>query len=473
MATLSERLEGYLGKNIDKICDNRFHDPAANHCAHFTGHALGLTSSYNCVDYKGGSKPGSNIRVHETFGHCSKVGLWANADLAKTQLCFVIRKDMVNLATKVMQNIPQKHIGVFHEGWVYHYSNGRDQVVKQRPADFLATFQATYDGDQGLFFGIPSAINLALNIVPASEPPASVNAFDLIGPDGGRNWRAKRRGDAADFLVGREVNQPAKGFWGLYIPGGDHYGPVYKGDDYTADLDHWAYLLEATGHCESGNRFNLFNTYDRAKFTFGFYQLAAHTPRDNLILLFRAFMALPDMAAYFPELKMVDGRLHRVDAVNGATDLEFEFQNGDEIQLAHFMNYLNPNRKLIDTQEILMAARLVHWANTSAAHRKVQVQVSADILQRKMTQRYHPWFNLDGKSDIVCLIIADILHQGRGGKATVRTALASANPVQALSEVGAAKYPERVTALKAVIQRLQSAGKIGHKRYDAAQNAFV
>ncbi|HYE45291.1 MAG TPA: hypothetical protein VEA44_05905 [Caulobacter sp.] len=472
MATLSERLEGYLGKNINRICGNRFHDPSANHCAHFVGHALGLTASYNCVDFKGGSKPGSNIRVHETFSHCSKVGDWNKADLTRTQLCFVTRKNAVDLAAKTMMNIPEKHIGVFHDGWVYHYSNTNDAVVKQRPADFLARFQAAYSGDQGLFFGIPDAVNLNLNITPAAQAPAQVHAFDLIGPDD-RYWRAKRRGDAADFLVGREIIQPAKTFWGLYMPAGDYYGPVYKGDDYVAGLGHWAYLLEATGHCESGNRFNLFNTYDRAKFTFGFYQLAAHTPRDNLILLFRALMASPEMAAYFPELKMVNGRLCRVDAVNGATDLEFEFQNGDEIQLAHFMNYLNPNRKLIDTQEILMAARLVHWANTSAEHRRIQVQVAADILQRKMTQRYQPWFNLDGKSDIVCLIIADILHQGRGGKQLIKAALASAKPVDALSEIGKAKYPERVTALKAVIQRLQTAGKIGHKRYDAAQNAFV
>ena len=473
MPDLTAHLDGFLGKRIDAICPNRFHDNAANHCAHFVGHALGLGRSYNCVDFQGGTRPGANIRVHETFGHCSKVGRWADADLGRSQLVFVTRQDVVNVAAKTMQNIPQKHIGVFHGGMVYHYSNTDDRVIKQTPADFLARFQAAYTGTQALFFGYPDANNLLLNVNP--DPPAApapgVKTFKLAGPDQ-RRWSARLVGEEQPFFVGREILDSAKGFYGLFFPQGTYYGPVYRGDDYVDDIDHWAYLLEATGYCESKNRFNLTNTYDRAKFTFGFYQLAAHTPRDNLILLFRELAADPDMAGYFPELKMLNGRLHRVDAVGGATDLEREFQVGSEVQLSNFMDYLNPRRKEIDRQEILHSARLIHWANTGPRMRAAQVRIGAEILQRKMTERYHPWFNLHGKSDIICLAVADVLHQGRGGKTTVRKALAQPKPLEALLKIADTAYHQRNVDLRQAIDTLKAAGKIGHKVYDAATNEF-
>lgn len=97
----------------------------------------------------------------------------------------------------------------------------------------------------------------------------------------------------------------------------EYYGPKFNHADYTATLDHWAYLLYASGYCESKNFFNVFNTYDRAKFTYGFYQLAAHTPNDNLILLFRRLVNLDLAKQYFPELTLINGRLHRVNEAAG------------------------------------------------------------------------------------------------------------------------------------------------------------
>lgn len=283
---LAERLTAAVGKDIKDICPNKFHNPAENHCAHFAAHMCDMVFSYNCRDYRGGSKPGANIRVHEVFAQCPKVGKWADADADKTQLIFVTLENNVDLANRRMVNIPQKHIGIFHQGKVYHYGNTADKVVTDTPASFYAKFQQIYSGHQGLFYGWLPGGDLLLNVTANGSSASAGAKFDLIGPAGGY-WRARRVGDAQDFLVGKEINQPAKGFHGIFVPTAEYWGPQYQAADYEAELDQWAVLLEATGACESENRFNLVNTYDRAKFTFGFYQLAAHTPRDNLILLFR------------------------------------------------------------------------------------------------------------------------------------------------------------------------------------------
>src|SRR5688500_7903879 len=113
MSDLKTTLEAALGKAIDKICPNKFHDLTANHCAHFVSHMAGLDFSFNCIEFKGGTKQAANVRVHEIFSRCPKVGKFEDADKTKTQLVFVTRKDNVNLSNKQMGNIPQKHIGVF------------------------------------------------------------------------------------------------------------------------------------------------------------------------------------------------------------------------------------------------------------------------------------------------------------------------------------------------------------------------
>ena len=267
-------LEALLDKNINQICPNRFHDAAANHCAHFVSHAMAFGFSFHCRQFAGGSKPGANIRVHEIFAQCPRVGNWEEADPGADQLVFVTRKDVVNLATKTMQNIPQKHIGIYHQGLIYHYSNTEDRVVKQTPDAFLQRFQAAYDGDQGLFFGHFPQSELELTVDPTgTNVPAGAAAFELT-KDGSR-WMARRTdiGGSSPFLAGVEVRQPARNFFGLFFPANAYYGPVYDAAAYQPVLDQWAYLLDVTGSAESKNRFNLINTYDRARFTFGFYQL--------------------------------------------------------------------------------------------------------------------------------------------------------------------------------------------------------
>ncbi len=463
----------FEGKNIDQICGNGFHDPALNHCAHFACHVLSLDYSTNCRDLKGGTKPAANVRVHELFSKCPKVGKWEDADLLRSQLIFVTRAANVDLAAKTMVNIPKKHVGVFFNGKVYHYGNTLDRVVADSPQAFRAKFDTVYGPGQGYFFGWFPNEDLDLNISLDGTGASALRKFELIQTNA--TWRARELSDAQDFLVGKEVNQPTKKYHGINIPVRDYWGPEFKADDYHADIDHWAYLLEASGTCESKNRMLLVNTYDRAKFTFGFYQLAAHTPEDNLILLFHELIKLPQFNAYFPDLAMRNGRLHRIDANGTATNLEtvMETGPGGEKNLQFFMNYLNPNRKLIDEQEVLMTARLIHWSLNDPAARAAQVRVSAEILQRKMTERHHPKLGLDGRSDIVCTIVCDMLHQGRALYSELRPILAAANPVEALLTFKDNIYGSRNQTLRTAINRLTQQGKLGTKTYRAAGNEFL
>lgn len=128
----------YLGKTISEICPNGFHDADHNHCAHFVSHVKGFTLGYKCRNQTGkGPKPGASIRVHEIFAECPKVGKWSDkpADV-KSCLAFVISSKNVDVASKKMTNVPKKHVGIFEDNEIYHYSNTRDKVVKQTPADF-------------------------------------------------------------------------------------------------------------------------------------------------------------------------------------------------------------------------------------------------------------------------------------------------------------------------------------------------
>jgi hypothetical protein len=292
----------------------------------------------------------------------------------------------------------------------------------------------------------------------------------------GKRWFATRSDipNETEFYVGNEVSQPGKNFFGIFHPVPSYYGPVYDALKYVPILDQWAYLLDVTAVCESKLRMNLINTYDRARFTFGFYQLAAHTPNDNLILLFRAALLDPEFQTLFPDLKLKGGRVFRVAQDGTETDLEEESFDAptDEQQLKKFMAYLNPQRTAIDEQEVLQSARVIWWANSSAACADTQVNVANAILQRKMSTRYANWYDLDGETDVVCAIVADIHHQGRAKKATVRNALAAGNKVKALLEIGKSDYPERVSALASRIDKWTTAGSMGTKRYQAALNEF-
>ena len=145
------QLNALVGKSIGQICPNGFTSNADNHCAHFVSHVLGYTFGVTCQMMGRPNGPGANLRVQEIFPRCAKVGVWSLRPATLSAcLVFITRAANVNLATKVMANVPRKHIGIFLGGFVWHYSNSQHKVVRQTPAQFSLHYPAP---DNAMFYG--------------------------------------------------------------------------------------------------------------------------------------------------------------------------------------------------------------------------------------------------------------------------------------------------------------------------------
>ncbi|MEO8126556.1 MAG: hypothetical protein ABJF23_04870 [Bryobacteraceae bacterium] len=146
-------LKALLGKHIRDICPNGYSSDSDNHCAHFVSHVLGYQFGATCRMMQGGTGTAACIRVQEVMLRCLQVGKW---DELPTPLfwglVFITRASNVNTKTKVMVNVPRKHIGIFIGGprTIYHYSNSRRQVVSQTPDEFSNHYAAP---DNAMFWG--------------------------------------------------------------------------------------------------------------------------------------------------------------------------------------------------------------------------------------------------------------------------------------------------------------------------------
>ena len=144
-------LQMFEGKNIKDICDCSYHGDADNHCAHFVSHVLKLTFGFTCKNMTNKGPRGVNIRVHEIFSRCPKVGKWSDRPKTLSMcLAFVTAVSHVIVSTKHMDNVPKKHIGIYHSGTIWHYSNTRHMVVKQNPEQYAKHYSGS---DIAMFFG--------------------------------------------------------------------------------------------------------------------------------------------------------------------------------------------------------------------------------------------------------------------------------------------------------------------------------
>jgi hypothetical protein len=466
-------VDGHLGKPIDDICGNGFVDHDLNHCAHFVSHAMGLKFGMTCKKLAGGSKPAANVRVHEVFAQCPAVGNWPAPPSTQAVLIFCTADKNVDLATKTMKNVPKKHIGIFEGGFVYHYSNTKEKVVRQTVAEFQKTFNKTYGGPQGYFWGIVPGTKAVKSAVLATSTKKAAAAAKLVGvpieiEQSGNHFFGKI--GAEKFYV---ATKTASFNGGLFQPGSKKNGPTFMASDWADDVGHWANLLELTGHCESENFFNILNTYDRARFTFGFYQLAAHTPDDNLVLFLRDCTKLTAAASYVPELTLVGGKLHLVTG-SATKSLEGTKTIAGEKQLRDLMTLLNPTQPAIEPQELSYAARFVHWSNSDPELRALQVTVAARILENKVVNRYDAKVGLDGRPDTQVAVVADILHQGRAKFVKIKSALASTNPLDALIDINdKPAYEERQKQVREKLEKMVKAKRLGKMRYSRAEADFV
>jgi hypothetical protein len=282
-------------------------------------------------------------------------------------------------------------------------------------------------------------------------------------------WTAAPDNGDAPFLVGQTVpfSDGDGAHRGLYqtrvlteIP-----SLFYDRKSSEAELGLWAHFIWPTVVAESASGHHLLiNTYDRARFTFGFYQLAAHTPGDNLILLFRELLTLPSAVAYFPDLTLRNGKVHRIDG-SSLKSLEIVTNvhrpNGKfEDQLVGFMSYLNPDTTSAGAIEAKNAARLMHWLSADPDAVAASVRVAISILRSKV-KRQATAYKLAGKDPRLAIWVSDIAHQGRGGSSVIKTALAKptlAAQLAALETIGAGDYATRIASVKASVRTLTEEG---------------
>lgn len=218
---------------------------------------------------------------------------------------------------------------------------------------------------------------------------------------------------------------------------------LFHADDYKDIFDFWADFIEPTAVCE-GQSFLSLNTYDRARFTFGFGQFAAHVPDHDFIRWFRDMLGRPEADDYFPNLEMRNGRICKIE---GAKVIPLENSETTEpLQL-----YLNPSLAQVEDDEVVAAAKLIHWTIHQPEVKLLQVQHMVNTA-RALIREADKRLGLDGRTGDVCAVIFDIRHHGRGTYAEMQAALLKSKPFEALLEVGADDQAGRVANLKSALQ---------------------
>ena len=331
-----------------------------------------------------------------------------------------------------------------------------------------------------------AAVNATLDAVVIEARPPNADPTAVAATGGPVTFQFERSGkkihavpsSGSRFFLASEVkytdDMPRVG---LAQTGADlsktDFAGVYDPEEWDDDdkLGRWAWFLWPTLMAESNGRFGRLNSYDRAAFTFGVYQFAAHTPEDNLVLLFRKLLELPSAKTYFPDLELRPNAkgtptVHRLDGGGNATDLEVARNvtrpNGKvDKQIPDFMAYLNANPSAVDTAEMTAAARLILWCANDPSAREAQLRLARETGERKLKRARAKVPALAGEQDWrIFLWVNDIVHQGRGTFALMQQALTSPSPLANLSAIGEGNYPGRVKTVRGYIDKIIQAQKL-------------
>lgn len=256
-------------------------------------------------------------------------------------------------------------------------------------------------------------------------------SFEIIR-DGRDYWATADGGPR--FFVGRSVRYDHRVGLTNVFPGTPLQKLNFDADNYADRFGLWASVIAPTAACE-GRSFLTLNSYDRAGFTFGFGQFAAHVPDGDFVRWFHVLLSLPEAGDYFPELSINGPRIHH----RNLGPLE-SAQSSAALKV-----WLNPSSGAIDDAEALAAARLIHWTTNSRPARLAQVAQMISSF-RGYLMRADRRGLIDGRTAAICCVIADLLHHGRGGRTvwdSVQRALTSGAPLERLLAVGGAAWAER------------------------------
>ncbi|MFM5914260.1 MAG: hypothetical protein ACKOPR_05875 [Chakrabartia godavariana] len=276
----------------------------------------------------------------------------------------------------------------------------------------------------------------------------------------GRDYWATADGGPR-FFVGRQVTYQGRVGLTNIFPGTPLPRLDYDPQNYAERFGFWAALINPTAGCE-GRNFLTLNSYDRAGFSFGFGQFAAHVPNGDFVRWLHAMLALPEAQAYFPDLSIIGGRVHAA----GVGPLEWAGST------SALMAWLNPMPSAVDTAEVLTAARLIHWTATHRPARLAQIAQMIASFRGSIAKADRRGL-IEGRTAAQCCVIADLLHHGRGGRtvwASVAKALAAADPLDALIAIGAAQWAERTATLSREILAMPDLHK---RRWSRAAGDFV
>lgn len=295
----------------------------------------------------------------------------------------------------------------------------------------------------------------------------SFNITSSVLPNGRTAYYGKITNSADPrFLIGyRTKYQDNFGLYNIQVK----TGLVYKPDDYRSTYGFWADFIYPTAYVESQGSFFCLNTYDRARFTFGFMQYAAHVPNGDFVKFLRELLKLPLATDYFPRLELHQNRIQYRHENQVLTPLE------SDSSTEALMDYLNPSLLEIESQETICTARMVHWAQNDALNPSTQVRLAIEHYHENMP-RYHTRLHLDQAPAKVCAVVCDIRHQGRATNDRIASALnTNGNWNQAYTNllgIGVSNYSSRINGLRRKITEGISAGLL-NRNYNAATNSFI
>jgi len=267
------------------------------------------------------------------------------------------------------------------------------------------------------------------------------------------------------FFIGRRV--PYESNIGLYniFSQSPLEKLLFRAVDFSDAIGFWANFVEPTAICE-GRNFLTLNTYDRAAFTFGFGQFAAHVPNGDFVQYLRSLLRTPSSLEYFPHLTIENGRICSVASSGALVQLE------DDGSTEKLMRHLNPTLDEVEDSEVVAAAKLIHWTSNVPSARQAQIDQMVTTFKSFM-RRAEARIEMSNRPASQCCVIADILHHGRGGKMTwplIDAAVKSSKPFLNLVEIGAPKWDDRKRKLRKAIEADIS---FGDKVWSLTNHDFV
>lgn len=287
-------------------------------------------------------------------------------------------------------------------------------------------------------------------------------------------------------------------FRGLARTGDAPNSAFYDADAYRAKYGAWADFVVPTGKCESEGNFCVVNAWDRAAFTLGFFQMAAHTGKHMANLFRDIWRTLPNEAEqFFPEIKLGSqighGKPDELFAVNGSDKLSLDVAErpADGHAFAswyrgRFMDFFNPDRASVGAEEVQCAARWQAWLQNSKALQDVIVDNAVAIAKSNVRELHklvggsglsaYP-NGLDGVSMAICSAAMDTKHHGRRNRdkghsvsQSILNSLKTKEPLKSFAFIDTGWREDRSKRVVSEIKKLKSAfdGKV----YDAANENF-